>query len=49
MSVKITVNPKAAQELAKQIESNLKKRGVKGKISGVDVKKLQKELNKLGK
>lgn len=51
MGAKLTikVNPSVAKQLAKQIEQNLKKRGIKAKLSDAEIRNLQAEFNKLGR
>jgi hypothetical protein len=46
--ITIKVNPNAAKELAKQIEKNLKKKGISGKLPDAEVRKLQQQFNRLG-
>lgn len=48
-NVKIKVNPRAAKQLAKEIEKSLsRKTGKTVKVDTEDVRKLQQSFNKLG-
>ena len=49
-NVKIKVNPRAAKELAEELEKSLsRKTGKKVKVDTKDVHKLQQSFNRLGR